>query len=44
MEAASAIAVLASVTGASLALAVLLGRASLALLFLLLPRHSAQKQ
>ncbi len=44
MEAATAILILTSVTGASLALAVLLGRASLALLFHLLPRHSAQKQ
>lgn len=44
MEAASAILVLTSVTGASLALAVFLGRASLALLFHLLPRHSAPKQ
>lgn len=44
MEAATAILVLISVTGGSLALAVLLGRASLALLFFLLPRHSARKQ
>jgi hypothetical protein len=44
MEAATAILILTSVTGASLALAVLLGRASLALLFHLLPRPSAQKQ
>jgi hypothetical protein len=43
MEAATAILILTAVTGASLALAVLLGRASLALLFHLLPRHSAQK-
>lgn len=44
MEAAIAALVLTSVTGGSLALAVLLGRVSLALLFHFLPRHSAPKQ
>lgn len=43
MEAATAILILTSVTGASLALAVLLGRATLAVLFRLLPRPSIQK-
>lgn len=44
MEAATAILVLTSVTGGSLALAVLLGRLSLAILFHLLPRTSAPKR
>jgi hypothetical protein len=43
MEAASAALILTSVTGASLALAVLLGRVTLALLFHFLPRPSAPK-
>ena len=44
MEAASAILILTSVTGASLALALLLGRATLAVLFHLLPRTSTPKR
>jgi hypothetical protein len=43
MEAGIAAVVLTSVTGGSLALAVLLGRVSLALLFHFLPRPSAPK-